>query len=76
MTTTYQFSIDELSADLFRKLKKFHQKGTITLLVDTMDETDFLLQNPKNREILLKSKEQAESGNLIAVDIENMLQKI
>ena len=76
MTTTYQFSIEELSAEFIRKLKKFHQNGTITLLVDTIDETEFLLQNPKNREVLLKSIAQAEAGNLVTVNFENLTQKL
>ena len=76
MTTTYQFSIEELSADFIRKLKKFHQNGTVTLLVDTEDETDFLLQNPKNREVLLKSVAQAEAGNLTAVDFESLAKNL
>lgn len=76
MTTTYQFSIEELSVDFVRKLKKFHQNGTVTLLVDTVDETEFLLQNPKNREVLLKSIAQAERGNLVTVNFENPAQKL
>ena len=76
MTTTYPFSIEELSADFIRKLKKFHQNGTITLLVDTVDETEFLLQNLKNREILLKSIAQAETGNLVTIDFENPAQEL
>ena len=75
MTTTYQFSIEELSIDFFRKLKKFHRNGTVTLLVDAIDETEFLLQNPKNREVLLKSIAQAEVGNLVSVDFENLAQR-
>jgi hypothetical protein len=75
MTATYQLSVEELSAEFFRKLKKFHPNASITLTVDNLDETDFLLKNPKNREILMQSLAQAEAGNLIKVNLENLNQK-
>ncbi len=75
MTATYQFSIEELTSDFFRKLKKNHPNSTVTLKVDSVDETDFLLQNPKNREILLQSIAQVEAGNLIPVNFDNLAQK-
>lgn len=74
MTATYQLTLDELRPDFVEQLKQMHRSGRVRLTVEVdeeQDETEFLLGNPVNREMLLRSKEQAEQGNLIKVELDN-----
>ena len=79
MTATYQLTLDELEPSFVEQLKQMHHKGRVKVTVEVEeehDETAFLLRNPKNREILLKSIEQAERGNVIEVDVDELLKKL
>jgi len=79
MTATYQLSLDELQPGFVDQLKQMHREGQVRVTVEVLeehDETEFLLRNPKNREVLFRSKAQAEAGNLIDVDLEEFLEKV
>ncbi len=73
MRHTIQLSLDELNSGLIEQLKTLFRENRqqrITIVVDDeMDETDYLLQSPANRERLLQSLENARRGNFITPDL-------
>ncbi|AQG79041.1 hypothetical protein [Spirosoma montaniterrae] len=73
MRHTIQLNLDELNSGLIDQLKalfKGTQQQRVTIVVDDeIDETDYLLQSPANRERLLQSLENARRGNFVAPDL-------
>ena len=72
MYTTYHLrSPQELSSDIIDAIKAAFKGKPITLTIEEdTDETAFLMANPKNREMLLKSIEQDKNGEFVTVKIE------
>jgi hypothetical protein len=74
MKHTISLELDELNTDLINQLKALfshaRQKRVTIIVDDEMDETDYLLQSPANRERLLKSLENARQGNFVNPDLD------
>lgn len=64
MTTTFQLNESELDAKFMKALKSMFKNKNLTLIVESteLDETDYLLSNPANKERLLKSVKNIEAG--------------
>ena len=76
MYTTFHVKADELDKGFLKKLKTIFKRKSISISVEEdLDETEYLLSNSANRKMLEKSLAEAESGNLIKVDIDKHLRK-
>ena len=69
-------SIDELKPEFIDRLKQMFSAGQVTIVVENHDETDYLLSNPANRDLLMKSIEQDRQSELVAVDTDEFLKKV
>jgi len=80
MKHTISLELEELNGTFIRQLKAFFSKrkhGKVTIIVEEeMDETEYLLQSPTDRERLLQSLENANKGNLISPDLEHYRQLV
>ncbi|MBE9066786.1 hypothetical protein IQ260_08985 [Leptolyngbya cf. ectocarpi LEGE 11479] len=73
MQTTYRLNASELNQDFLEGLKATFQNQEIEILVYTVDETDYLLKSPANRERLLTAKNNIEAGNnRISIQLEEL----
>jgi tRNA A37 methylthiotransferase MiaB len=72
MYTTYHLSSpQEINNDIIEAIKAAFKGKQITLTIEEdNDETAFLMANPKNREILMKSIAQDRAGEFVTVKIE------
>ena len=74
MKHTISLELDELNLTLIEQLKEFfknsRQKHVTIIVDDEIDETDYLLQSPANRDRLLRSLENARSGNLVSPELD------
>lgn len=74
MKHTISLDLDELDNTFLRQLKTFFGKrkhGKITIILEEdVDETEYLLQSPANKEGLLRSLENANQGNFIKPDLD------
>jgi hypothetical protein len=68
MYTTYHLkSPAEINTDIIEAIKTtFKGKQIVITVEEEQDETAYLLSNTKNKEMLLKSIQQANNGELIA----------
>jgi hypothetical protein len=71
MYTTYHFnSAVEINADLLKSIKAaFKSKPVVITVEEDQDETAFLMANPTNKSMLLKSMAQDKNGEFISVII-------
>lgn len=72
METVFRLKTSELSIELIKTLKRLYKKHNLFITVknaDEMDETEYLLASEANRKMLEQSIKEAESGNLIKVNI-------
>jgi hypothetical protein len=73
MTTTYQMDVNELTIGVINSIKAAFENKTINITVsEAMDETEFLLSSPSNRESLERSMRQAEEGNVVVFTLEEL----
>ena len=71
MYTTYHFqSASEINKDIIEAIKAaFKGKPIVITVEEEHDETAFLMSNPENKAMLLKSIEQDKKGSFILVTI-------
>ncbi|WP_037302440.1 hypothetical protein [Runella limosa] len=70
MTTTIELRAEELDYQFFKGLKSMYKNRKIRLTIDSeMDETDYLLSTPANRNALEKSLEEARKGEKIVIEL-------
>ena len=70
MTTTIELRAEELDYQFFKGLKSMYKNRKIRLTIDSeMDETDYLLSTPANRNALEKSLEEARNGEKIVIEL-------
>ena len=70
MKATYRIRANELDEKFIERLKTTFGEQEIEIVVSDMDETDYLLQSPANKERLLKAIENVKLGeNLIAISL-------
>jgi hypothetical protein len=71
MNATYQLNPEELNLDFFKSIKKTFEGRYIEISVKALNETEYLLGSPKNKEILLKRIMNVKEGkNLKEFSIE------
>ena len=65
MTATYQLKPYELTDEFLKTLKETFQHREITLTIEAaQDETTYLLQDEKNRQILLNRIASVKAGQV------------
>lgn len=72
MEISFRLKASELSADFVKTIRRLYKKHNLFITVknaDEMDETEYLLASETNRKILEQSVKEAESGNLVKVNI-------
>lgn len=75
MEAILKLNIDELDEDLLRKLKSMFPNRQVEIRVETeMDETEFILRNPKFAAELIERIKSVENGTkTIEVKLEELL---
>ena len=69
METTFHLNASELNADFLEAVKKlFGGKDIIISVAAETDATEYLLSDPARKEMLLKSMQEAENGQLVSVN--------
>lgn len=85
MQTVFHLNASELDANFLEALKTLFRDSDIAITVETVsnrhsdndeDETAFLMQNPTNRARLLEAIHNADTGNLITVDMDKILEGV
>ena len=72
MKATYRIKANELDEKFIEGIKTTFGEQEIEIVVSDMDETDYLLQSPANKERLLKAIENVKQGeNLVTISLEN-----
>jgi len=70
MYSEFRLNANQLDIKFLNSLKALFKDKTISIIVEEeMDETEYLLTSEANRDMLLKSLEQAEKSELIKVNI-------
>lgn len=71
MQSIYRLNAEELNADFLEGLKLTFKDRQIEIIVSVVDETEYLLQSPENRERLMKAIDNIEnSENLVTVSLD------
>lgn len=75
MQSTFTLRKDELNMDFLKGLKKMFSGKTLNITVsdnktDEQDETEYLLSNPANKQILLDGIAAIEKGDVTKVKLE------
>ncbi len=71
MYTTYHFkSAADINMDILNAIKvAFKEKPIVITIEEEIDETAFLMGNPANKAMLLKSIAQDKNGESISISI-------
>ena len=73
MKATYRIRANELDERFIESIKTTFGEQEIEIVVSDMDETDYLLQSPANKERLLKAIQNVNRGeNLVTISLENL----
>lgn len=76
MTATYTLAAEEITVDILQSIKEAFKGKTVDIVVsETMDETEYLLSSPANRESLLRSMKELEEGKGITFTIEELKER-
>ena len=76
MTATYTMQAEELTIDILQSIKEAFKGKTVDIVVsESMDETEYLLSSPANRDSLMKSIKEIEEGKGIAFTIEELKER-
>lgn len=74
MQSTFTLKRDELNIDFIKGLKKMFSGKTLNITVsdnkDEIDETEYLLSNPVNKQMLLDGIAAIEKGDVTKVKLE------
>jgi antitoxin YefM len=71
--------IDGVAGTNHKVIINSNGKSVVVMSLDEyngIDETDYLLSNPANREMMYKAKEQIETGLAVPVDISEMVKAL
>ena len=70
MYTEFHINADMLDLNFLNRIKAMFKSKSIAITIEEeQDETEYLLQNEANRNMLLEYIKQAERGELIKVNI-------
>ncbi|OGX82495.1 hypothetical protein [Hymenobacter coccineus] len=70
METTFHLNANELDANFLEALKRlFVGKDIVINVADEVDTTDYLLSDADRKAVLFKSIQEAESGALVSVNL-------
>ena len=73
MYSTFHLNFNELDNQFLERLRIMFANQKLIITVETeMDETEYILQHPENKKAVLKSLEQANRGELICVDLDEL----
>jgi antitoxin YefM len=73
MKATYRIRANELDERFIEGIKTTFGEQEIEIVVSDIDETDYLLQSPANKERLLKAIQNVKRGeNLVAISLEDL----
>lgn len=76
MYTTYQINSNDLTSDFIEILKRTYKDKEIEIAVSEIDETDYLLRSPKNREILISRIDDIKKViNIVSTNTEEFDEK-
>ena len=76
MTTTYRMNVNELTIEVLNSIKSAFTGKEIEITVsEAMDETEYLLASPANKEHLLRSIRDLEEGRGITFTVEELQNK-
>ncbi len=67
MYTVYRANADDLDNGFLESLKAAFKNKQVEITVSELDETEYLLRSPANRERLLEAIEDVERGRNITV---------
>ena len=69
MYAVYRINANELDGQFLESLKAAYKDKQVEIAVGEVDETDYLLRSPANRERLLKAVEDVDHGlNIVVPD--------
>lgn len=81
MQATFTLRKDELTGDFWKKLKSLFRGDVLSITVEdnpggtpepTMDETEYLLSSPANKQFLLESIKQGREGKITTFTVEDL----
>ncbi len=76
MTTTYRMNVNELTVEVLNSIKSAFTGKEIEITVsEALDETEYLLASPANRDELEKSMKQAAEGDVVVFTLEEFQNK-
>ncbi len=76
MTTTYHLNVNELSVEVINSIKAAFKDKVVDITVsEAMDETEYLLSSPANRESLERSIQDLKEGKGITFTLEEFQKK-
>ena len=76
MVTTYRLNANELSIDVLNAIRLLFKDKDIEISVsDAIDETEYLLASPANKESIMASIKQLEEGNGVEMTIDELQKK-
>ncbi|MFP4528715.1 MAG: hypothetical protein ACLFQX_09210 [Candidatus Kapaibacterium sp.] len=64
MYTTIDINANELSPEIIDSIKMSYRDKNIRIEIFEIDETEYLLSSPKNREILLQRKKTSKPARI------------
>ena len=62
MNTIYQMNANELDIGVLESTRAAYKDKQIEIVVSEIDETEYLMRSPANREFLLRAIERVEAG--------------
>ena len=76
MVTSYRLNANEISMDLLNEIRLLFKDKDIEINVsEAMDETDYLLASPANKEQIMASIRELEEGKGVEMTIEELQRK-
>lgn len=81
MQATFTLRKDELTGDFWKKLKSLFRGEVLSITVEdnpggapepAMDETEYLLSSPANKQFLLEGIKEIEKGNVKKIEVSSL----
>ena len=73
MFAEYHISSNELDNRFIESVKSLYPNKNLSIIVEEdLDETEYLLKSPANKDFLINSIKQAEEGNVIKINLSDL----